>query len=93
MTYEVVSKIKEPSNPITVLEKETQFDVYNQDSNFPITTSGEHNHKVNESNSIEGLMDKFMASKWLESPDTGTLERRVMLYYSDASRQPLSDSD
>ena len=53
VTFGIVSKIKEPSNPITVLEKETQFDVYNQDSNFPITTSGEHNHKVNESNSIE----------------------------------------
>lgn len=38
-------------------------------------------------------MDKFIVSKWMESPDSGTLERSVMLHYSDASRQPLSDSD
>ena len=93
MTYEVVSKIKEPSQPFTVPEKETKVDVYHQDSNSSVATTREHNHKAKESNSIERLMDKFIVSKWMESPDSGTLERRVMLYHSDASRQPLSGSD
>ena len=26
-------------------------------------------------------MDKFIVSKWMESPDSGTLERSVMLHY------------